>query len=320
MNNRDYAVLPSSQAVDMMFRTVNRDIDPKWIVEESRDGNSARIKAKGKSTETTIWIKSRTAFLHQEGYEPKERKKPREPDKPEPAETRRNGKGTKKILLYILQTAAEQKVSAEKPEIYIDLNELVRIGMYKTVWSARVAVNNAYSVLSLLELEGTVKRGKRVIKQTRQSIFIGIEDNLGNNTAKIRLNPNIKTEMLFQFCTILPMDAYKLSNKAFDLLYTAFYLGRQNKQKLKQTRRFTISINTVKKRLRLPERSKNKKRDVEEPITASTKEINNTFGDRVKMKWENGEDEIKVTFCAEYVRKMTGSKPIDEAKNTLRLG
>lgn len=316
MNNRDYAVLPSSQAVDMMFRTVNRDIDPKWIVEESRDG-PIRMKAKGKSTETTIWIKSRTAFLHQEGYEPKERKKPREPDKPEPAETRRNGKGTKKILLYILQTAAEQK----KPEICIDLNELVKIGMYKTVWSARVAVNNAYSVLSLLELEGMVKRGKRVIKQTRQSIFIGIKDDLGNNTAKIRLNPDIKTEMLFQFCTILPMDAYKLSNKAFDLLYTAFYLGRQNKQKLKQTGSFTISMNTVKKRLRLPEKSKNRKRDVEEPITASTKEINNTFGDRVKIeKDEDNEDSLKVEFCAEYVRKMTGSKPIDKAKNTLRLG
>ena len=312
MNNRDYASLPSSQAVDMMFRTVNRDIDPKWIVEESRDGR-IRMKAKSQGTETTIWINNSAVFLHQVGYVPKERKKPREPDKPEPTETRRNGKGTKKILLYILQTAAEQKVSAEKPEIYIDLNELVRIGMYKSCRSAREAINNAYPVLREFELEGMVKRGKRVIKQTRQSIFIGQAVDLKNSIARISLNPNIKTEVLFRSFTILPMDAYKLSNKAFDLLYTAFYLGRQNKQKLKQTGSFTISMNTVKKRLRLPARSKNKKRDVEEPITASTKEINNTFGDRVTIGRTEDGDSLKVEFCEEYVQKMTGSKLIDKA-------
>lgn len=299
MSKKDYAVLPSTQAVDAIYRILNRDFDSSWNYMDV--GKAEVCKTKSRTSETTITIENFDLLLF--GPEQFDKIRAAGQDPRREARKTKTNRGLKKIFLFILQKGVEQDISAAKPDIVFKLKELVDAGIFESTRSARAGFNEAVRVLlcNNVSIEGKFRKGKQTIRQAKYILFIG--GSIENGVCKVNLNPNINLDILFQNKMIFPQEAYGLSGKGFDLAYTIFYVGRQ-KKKLRNTGSFNISRETVKKRLRLPEKSRNKGRDIERPIKDSTEELNRTFGDRVKIK-DTG-DCLQVTFCEEYRNKMKG--------------
>ena len=80
---------------------------------------------------------------------------------------------------------------------------------------------------------------------------------------------------MFQYFTILPKFAFQLGNRPFDLLYTIFYLARQNSKQVKEKGYFTVSFRAIQQRLDLPDESKtlNPSRDIRQPIEDAVADI-----------------------------------------------
>ena len=96
-----------------------------------------------------------------------------------------------------------------------------------------------------------------------------------NNQCSIRITRDISWKPLMRFFTILPRFAFQLGNRAFDLLYTIFYLARQNTQAIKEKGYFDIGFRTIQQRLDLPNEKEtpNPARDIKQRIEESINEI-----------------------------------------------
>jgi len=138
------------------------------------------------------------------------------------------------------------------------LQELVDIGFYKTIQSARKGFYDGMDALTSLKLKGSTQqryrkdgqKAKTVSINTLQVLFTGAT--IDNSQCFIYLNNRINWQFIAQQFTTLPMYYFKLPNRASDLLLYIFCLARQHTADIEREGSFNISFRAIHTRLQLP--------------------------------------------------------------------
>ena len=152
-----------------------------------------------------------------------------------------------KVLLFTLQKMTAQNFPLE---VGFTLQELVDLGMYSTTSNAGRAVKEFFAQQKLTTLSGTVKKGRKTVKEEGGILFYHYR--LENGFVKLSVNENFNMEFIANYFTIFPRFAYALSNNAFSLVRYIFFLARQNTQAIKDKGTFRISLEAVRENLGLP--------------------------------------------------------------------
>ena len=177
-----------------------------------------------------------------------------------------------KTLLFALQKMTAQNFPLE---VGFSLQELVDLGMYSTTSNAGRAIKDFFAQQKQTTLSGTVKKGKKTIKEEGGVLFYHYR--LENGYVKLSVNENFNMEFIANYFTVFPRFAYALSNNAFNLVRYIFFLARQNTQPIKEKGTFTISLDAVRENLGLPapDDVKNRKyrQYIIEPIEQAIEEI-----------------------------------------------
>ena len=223
-------------------------------IEVRESGQKRQIISKGNNTETIIEIGDIEKLLG-------------------------SNKAAKKMFPYLLIKMNEQSFDYKSGNLHHDevgfsLQELVDIGFYKSIRTARRGFLDAMDVITNLKLKAVVKKGKKSFTTAPADaegegilvMFTGAA--VANNYCKVMLNYKVNWQPLFQYFTILPKFAFQLGNRPFDLLYTIFYLARQNSKQIKEKGYFTIGFRTIQQRLELPSEIDNKdpQKTIRQPI------------------------------------------------------
>lgn len=169
-----------------------------------------------------------------------------------------------------------------KDYISFPLQELVDIGLYKTIRSARTGFNNGADLLTSIKIKGKIKKSKKaeVEIETLEVLFTGARIQKGQ--CYIFLNHRIKWSFFTQYFTILPRYYFSLSNRASDLLLYIFYLARQSVKAIEERANqnggkgyFTISFRALQQKLQLPSEKglNNPRRDIKDAIENAISEI-----------------------------------------------
>jgi hypothetical protein len=177
-----------------------------------------------------------------------------------------------KVLLFTLQKMTAQNFPLE---VGFSLQELVDLGMYSTTSNAGRAVKDFFAQQKLTTLSGTIKKGRKTVKEEGGVLFYHYR--LENGFVKLSVNENFNMEFIANYFTIFPRFAYALSNNAFSLVRYIFFLARQNTQAIKDKGTFTISLEAVRENLGLPsvEDVKNRKykQYIIDPIEKAIEEV-----------------------------------------------
>ena len=152
-----------------------------------------------------------------------------------------------KVLLFTLQKMTAQNFPLE---VGFSLQELVDLGMYSTTSNAGRAVKAFFEQQKLTTLSGTVKKGRKTVKEEGGVLFYHYKIN--NGFVTLSVNENFNLDFIASYFTVFPRFAYALSNNAFSLVRYIFFLARQNTQAIKDKGTFTISLENIRENLGLP--------------------------------------------------------------------
>lgn len=187
-------------------------------------------------------------------------------------------KPAKKFFVLSLVKAREQAIhngQLTKEYICFPLQELVDIGFYKTLRSARAGFNSGREILTDIKIRGKVKKTSKKVAEVDalEVLFTGARIEKGQ--CFIFLNTRINWSFLVQYYTKLPRYYFKLPNRASDLLYYIFYMARQNTKDIAEKGYFTISFRAIQHRLMLPGEKglNNPQRDIKEAIETAIEQI-----------------------------------------------
>lgn len=198
-----------------------------------------------------------------------------------------SNKAAKKLFVLSLIKANEQAIhngQLSRDYVSFPLQELVDIGLYKSLRSARKGFNAGADILTSIKVAGkTRKTNKKEIAQDSLRVpFTGSD--IIDGQCYIYLNERINWAFIIQYFTLLPRYYFKLSNRGSDLLFYIFYLARQNTKRIAEQGYFTISFRAIQHRLQLPneEGLNNPQRDIKDVIDNAIEQIetehNNTYG------------------------------------------
>lgn len=187
-----------------------------------------------------------------------------------------SNKPAKKLFMFNLIKMNEQaynRGTLKRNYIQFSLQELIDIGFYSSLRSARTGFNSGMDILTSLKVKGSMKKGKKEITTALEVLFTGA--NIKNGVCTVFLNERINWAFIASFYTILPQYSFKLTNKAFDLTLYVFYLARQNIKQIKEKGYFTISLRAIQNQLVLPNELDciNPTRDIKKPIADAITEI-----------------------------------------------
>lgn len=187
-----------------------------------------------------------------------------------------SNKTAKKLFILNLIKMNEQAYSGgtlRRNYMQFPLQELVDIGFYSTLRSARQGFNNGMDLLTSLKLKGSMKKGKKEVATALEVLFTGA--NIKNGTCTVYINERVNWAFIAAFYTVLPHYSFKLSNKAFDLILYVFYLARQNLKQIEENGCFNISLRAIQNQLQLPSEIGciNPTRDIKKPIEDAITEI-----------------------------------------------
>jgi len=189
-----------------------------------------------------------------------------------------NNKTAKKLFVFTLIKANEQVIyegDLTRDYISFSLGELVEIGFYKVLNSARTGFKSGMDTLTSMKIKGSLKstKTKKIEIESLEVLFTGARINRGQ--CYVFFNTRINWNFLSQYFTILPKYYFKLSNKASDLIYYIFYLARQNTKQIEKNGYFTISFRAIQHKLQLPDEKKtnNPQRDIKDVIENAVEEI-----------------------------------------------
>ena len=189
-----------------------------------------------------------------------------------------SNKPAKKMFIYSLIKMNEQAYSGgvlRRNYIQFPLQELIDIGYYSCMRSARKGFNNAMDILTSLKVKGMLQLGKKksIVQSAIEVLFTGA--NIKKGTCTIYLNERINWSFIAQFYTIIPRYAFKLPNRSFDLLFYIFYIARQRIKEISERGYFTIGMRAIQERLNLPNehQTKNPDRDIKQAIDEAITEI-----------------------------------------------
>lgn len=189
-----------------------------------------------------------------------------------------NNKTAKKLFIFALIKANKQAIyngELTKDHISFSLKELVEIGFYKALNSARKGFKSGMDTLTSMKIKGSLKKSntKKIEIESLEVLFTGAKIN--KNQCYIFFNTRINWNFLLQYFTILPKYYFKLSNKASDLIYYIFYLARQNVNNIEKNGYFTISLRAIQHKLQLPNENglNNPQRDIKDAIENAIEQI-----------------------------------------------
>ena len=198
-----------------------------------------------------------------------------------------SNKPAKKLFVLSLIKANEQAIHdgiLTQDYASFPLKELLDIGFYKTIQSARKGFKTGADTLTSLKAKGRQQKSKNS-KSTIESLevlFTGAK--IKNGQCYIYFNSRINWGFFAQYFTILPRYYFRLPNRASDLLYYIFFLARQNTKEIAERGYFTIGFRAIQHRLQLPSEIGNKdpqrtiKQPIEEAIEQLEQEHNSLYG------------------------------------------
>lgn len=188
-----------------------------------------------------------------------------------------NNKPAKKLFVLTLIKANEQAIfNGELGRDYISfpLQELIDIGFYKTIQSARNGFKTALDALTDIKVSGELQKTKK-----NKISVIGLHPFrkawIEKNQCYIQLESDFNWSFIAQYFTILPRYYFKLPNRASDLLYYIFFLARQHTRDIEERGYFTISFRAIQHRLQLPNEKglNNPQRDIKQPIEDAIEQL-----------------------------------------------
>lgn len=187
-------------------------------------------------------------------------------------------KAAKKMFVFALVKINEQAYSGgafRRNFIGFPLQELVDIGFYSRIQSARYGFRSAADILTSMKIKGSLKKGRNKAPTVEALSVLFTDTVIEKNYCTIYLNERIDWGLLASFYTILPRYAFRLPNRSFDLLYYIFYLARQNTKAIKKKGSFNISFRALQDRLNLPSEKGNTdpQRTIKEPIEKAITDI-----------------------------------------------
>ena len=192
----------------------------------------------------------------------------------------KNNKSVKKIFLYILYKLSQQQIIQnlfEDLSIEFNLQELVSLGLYQNMDTARVGFKNAKTILTSLKVEGLIKD-----KNTKKAIGEGTSVLFTNafiikGTCIFTLNKFINWPVfaLLYFAPI-PTTYFALPSTPSDLMYLVFTQARMRKKELKDKGFFTLKLRTVQQALGLisEEKTKSPTDKIKKPILEAIEVVN----------------------------------------------
>ncbi len=163
-----------------------------------------------------------------------------------------NNKILSRLLIFVLIQINDQcchNGNLFKTTASFSLQELVDEHIYDSVQAAKVGIDIAAKSLLSIWLKGTIKKGRRNNSYQYATIFPVI--NVDAGVCTIEINKYAGPFFLTYF-TILPDYCFNLHHKAFNLLYYIFFMGRMEKDKLKDKGYFTINLRELSNFLMLP--------------------------------------------------------------------
>lgn len=209
------------------------------------------------------------------------------------------GKTILKLFFFMLQCWAQY---GYRREFSFPLSMLVDLGMNTSIDSARVAVKTfmirqSQFHLSLTTPTGGKGKDKKETKKTSGGVVF-YNYQIENNIVTISVNDKMPMQLLANFFTMLPLFAYKLSTKAFNIIYYIMYLARQKGDELSTNNgKFHVSLEAIRQYLELPTPAevKNHKyyEKIREPIESAIKEVKDNMPDNsfhFEMKQRNTDD------------------------------
>jgi len=197
--------------------------------------------------------------------------------------TNGSNKPAKKLFVLSLIKANSQCLQGgQLTQDYISfpLQELVDIGNYKNVRSARTGFLSGADTLTSIKAKGTLKKstkskkaGNEIEIAALEVLFTGAKIEKGQ--CFIYLNERVNWGFLCEYYTILPPYYFRLSNRASDLLYYIFYLARQHTKEIEEKGYFNISFRAIQNKLQLPNEKglNNPQRDIKDAIEGAIEQI-----------------------------------------------
>lgn len=191
-----------------------------------------------------------------------------------------NNKGLMKIYVFILTKIYDQcfyqgkfiDAPDIKPIVEIRYSQMVEAGMYQSETAARDNFKSNLKKLKSMEFSSELmskKDGKAFIPLFKGEIPVKGGYNLV-------LNDLIDWNAIAEFYTKVPKWAFKLSSRAFSVMFYVFYLARQNVKNINDNHYFTIKPRSIQIFLNLPDEKEttDPKRVIKEPIKDAIDEIN----------------------------------------------
>lgn len=210
-----------------------------------------------------------------------------------------SGKILGKLFFFMLQRWA---LSGYGREFSFPLQELVDLGMYQSLDTARVGVKTFMGRQALIQLSQIVTVGKGKNRHNKNAggvVFYNFS--FDNNYVTISVNEKMPMPLLANFFTLLPMFAYGLSANAFWIVHYIMYLARQNGKILRSNDgTFTIKIDSVRQFLELPApadvRNFKYREKIQEPIEKAIEEIETAIYNAT----QEGEQDFTFTITPVY--------------------
>ena len=157
---------------------------------------------------------------------------------------------TNKLFSKILSFALQKMTAQNFPlEVGFSLQELVELEMYNTSNAAR-AIKDFFERQKLITLGGSVKKGKKTIKEAGGILFYNYI--IDNGYVTFSVNEKFNMEFLAPYYTIFPRFAYSLKINSFLLIRYIFFIARQRTKDIKDNHKFTIKLDSIRDAMGLP--------------------------------------------------------------------
>lgn len=181
-------------------------------------------------------------------------------------------KTTKKILTFLLEESNRQN---NPEDIIFKVQDLVDLGIYANIDSARKGLDTAMEKLTSVKINGSLKHGNVTIDKRIAVIFFDYTREKYSGYAKVSRNRNLSMGVVAKFITLFPSWAYPLNVKAFSLVEFIMTQARQNTELIFEKGEFNIGLRVINNALGQPDalETKNPQRDIIEPILKAIEEI-----------------------------------------------
>ena len=221
------------------------------------------------------------------------------------------------MFIYALKKINDQVFSGgelKRDYATFRLQELVDIGYYSTIQSARVGFKEAMETLTDIKVSGELREGKS--KELKSDVLAPLfrgYDLLGKGVYCFYIEPRINWAMVCAFYTSLPRFYFELHSRASELLYFISVRARQCAGEIRQRGYITISMRAVQERLSLPSENeiKNPERDIKKPIMEAIAEINERSGESGNITLEligSGKRQIADFLDNAYIKASIGGE------------